>query len=271
MAGAGEQVTGWLSRVVALHDLIITRYGGAPGVLNESMLRAAIERPWAGLADGTQYYPNVLDKASELLERLINYHPFVDGNKRTATILTFEFLREQGYIAEARNDEVVDLAVRVAEKDLNQRGIMTWLDRITPVRLRKLDAPVPCPWCGSADVDERSFLYSQTRPVDAGPSTHHRRPYWQCRRCGVTFTLGDSILCMSVVRYLLHTWGFGDPLTGKVVTGPWWTESGEAPARPGSVAVSKADVSRSAYDHPVLNMAEVIAALRAKLRPLGDG
>jgi death-on-curing protein len=265
MAGAREPVVGWLARVVELHDRILARYGGAPGILDESMLRAAIERPWTGLADGTQHYPSVLDKAAVLLERLINYHPFVDGNKRTATILTLEFLREQGYIPETESADIVDVAVQIAEKALVHDNIVAWLDRITPVKLLAYDKQVPCPWCESANVDERSFLYSQPHPTAAGPSTPHRRPYWECRCCGVTFTSGDQILLLDGERFLLHTWGFGDPLTGKVVTGPWWTDRGKAPRGPGDIAVTKGEVSRAAYDHPLAHMTEVVTALRAKL------
>ncbi|MBN2464418.1 type II toxin-antitoxin system death-on-curing family toxin [candidate division WOR-3 bacterium] len=264
MAGAREPVAVWLTRVAGLHDRIIARYGGAPGILDESMLRAAIERPWTGLADGTLYYPTVLDKAAELLERLINYHPFVDGNKRTATILTFEFLREQGYVPEAENDDIVDVAVRIAEKSLVRGDILTWLDRITPVRLRRFADPVPCPWCGANDVEQKSLRYSQPRAGAAGPSVPHRRAYWQCRRCTVMFTSGDHVLLLGSVLFLLHTWGFGDPLIGKVVTGPWWMERGGAPVNSGSVTVTKQDVSPSAYDQPTKYIAEVVAALRAK-------
>ena len=117
MAGARNQVADWLNRVVQLHDRIIDRYGGAPGILDASLLKAAIERPWTGLADGTENYPGVFVKAAVLLERIINYHPFVDGNKRTATILVFEFLRRHGCVAVVESSEIVDVAVRIAEKD----------------------------------------------------------------------------------------------------------------------------------------------------------
>jgi death on curing protein len=272
MAGAREPVVGWLTRVVELHDRIIARYGGASGILDESMLRAAIERPWTGLADGTQYYPSVLDKAAQLLERLINYHPFVDGNKRTATILTFEFLREQGYVPEAENEDIVDVAVRIAEKRLVQSDIVLWLDRITPVRVREFGEAIPCPWCGSQCVTEMSRRYFQPGPMNAGQPKLHSRPYWQCSRCSVTFTSGDHILLVDGVRYLLHMRGLGDPLelAGRVVTGPWWTQGGQAPREQGGIVVTAADLPADARDFPTLSIAEVVAALRAKWTVWGN-
>ena len=267
MAGAREPVAGRLARVVELHDRIIARYGGAQGVLDESMLRAAIERPWTGLANGTQYYPSILDKAAVLLERLINYHPFVDGNKRTATILTFEFLREQHCYPEVETDDIVDVAVRIATKNLVHGDIVAWLDRIASIRLRRFDQPVPCPWCAAQDVDERSQPYFQPGPIDAGQPVRHCRPYRQCRRCGVTYTSGDHVLLMSGLRFLLHEWGLGDPpepAGDVVVTGPWWTEAGRATRQQASIVVTKGDMAQDARDFPTLHIAEVAAALRAK-------
>jgi hypothetical protein len=78
--------------------------------------------------------------------------------------------------------------------------------------------------------------------------------------------MSDHVLLMGGERFLLHTSGLGDPLVGKVVTGPWWTEHGNAPRNPGSITVAKQDVPPAAYDEPTQYMAEVIVALRAKLR-----
>ncbi|GEM_PF-202853 len=271
MAGTGEPIADWFSRVVRLHDWIVGRYGGVPGILNESILHAAIERPWTGLADGTQCFPSVLDKAAVLLERLINYHPFVDGNKRTATMLTLEFLRQQGYFPETESAEIVAAAVRIAEKKLVQSDIVAWLDRITPVRLRRFDKSSPCPWCGSDGVQSLSADFA-TAADNVGPNgilpEVHFSEYWKCHACQVEFMAGDRVLLVDGLTYLLHVYHYGgDPLAKRVVTGPWWTEHGGAPQYPGGIIlVAGVDVSRAAYDYPTQHVTEVVAALRAKLR-----
>jgi hypothetical protein len=53
VAGTDEPVTGWLARIVRLHDDIIERYGGAKGLMDVRLLEAALQRPFIGLADGT--------------------------------------------------------------------------------------------------------------------------------------------------------------------------------------------------------------------------
>ncbi len=266
MAGTSEQVANWLSRVVTLHDRIIARYGGAPGILDVSLLQAAIERPWTGLANGTQYYPGALDKAAVLLERVINYHAFVDGNKRTATILVFEFLREQGYILEAESGDIVDTAVQIAEKRMLHHDIVAWLDKVTPVRLGTFTALTPCPWCGSSNMQARTTsLAVGFGFVGANRARPEARTadYWVCSDCGVTFMRGDHILNVGDEKYLLHVPHSGaDPLTGKVVTGPWWTEHGKKPRNLGSITVARDDVSEVARDHPAQHIAEIVRLIR---------
>ena len=130
MERAREEVADWLVRVVELHDNIIREYGGAEGILDSGLLRAAIGRTTAGLSDGTRLFPSDLEKAAVLLERIMQYHPFVDGNKRTATMLTFEFLREHGYSVEVSDVEIVDVAVRIATKTMEYGDILAWVGRI---------------------------------------------------------------------------------------------------------------------------------------------
>ncbi len=131
MAGTGEPVAGWLVRVVRLHDDIIERYGGAKGLTDVRLLEAALQRPFIGLADGTEFFPTDIEKAAALLEGLIAFHAFMDGNKRTATIFTFEFLREQGYILHPDPSEIPDVVVRIATHDMSLADVRRWLTHIT--------------------------------------------------------------------------------------------------------------------------------------------
>jgi death-on-curing protein len=76
--------------VVDAHDIALT-YGGLHGVINGAGLESAIGRPYNG------YYPRVWSKAAALVESLVRNHPFADGNKRTALIVTYLFLLRSEY------------------------------------------------------------------------------------------------------------------------------------------------------------------------------
>jgi death-on-curing protein len=77
--------------VLALHALLIKRYGGASGIRDRGALEAALFRPQSG------YYSDTIAEAAALFESLAINHPFVDGNKRIAFAVTDVFLRMNGY------------------------------------------------------------------------------------------------------------------------------------------------------------------------------
>jgi death-on-curing protein len=124
------EIADWLGKIVALHDDLIFRLGGLPGILDISLLEAALHRPFTGLADGTEHFPGELDKAAALLEGLIQFHPFADGNKRTASVFVFEFVRECGYELQVMEEDVVDVVVKIAIHEMTLPAIRHWLDQV---------------------------------------------------------------------------------------------------------------------------------------------
>ena len=79
-----------LAEVIAIHKMLIDRYGGAPGIRDMGALEAALYRPQTG------YYEDVVQEASALWESISQNHPFIDGNKRVAFAVTDTFLRING-------------------------------------------------------------------------------------------------------------------------------------------------------------------------------
>lgn len=113
--------------VIKLHDLLITKFGGLHGIRDNNLLKAALTRPFSGLANGTKFYPTIIDQAGALLEALIEYHPFVDGNKRTALITTTLFLEENGLHWEYSDDDIINFAIQIAKKELTTNQIREWI------------------------------------------------------------------------------------------------------------------------------------------------
>jgi death on curing protein len=75
-----------LPEVLALHADQLTRYGGRPGMRGPGHLEAALFRPKTG------NYLDIIEQAAALWESLAQYHPFIDGNERTAFASTYTFL-----------------------------------------------------------------------------------------------------------------------------------------------------------------------------------
>jgi death-on-curing protein len=116
-----------IKRVIRLHNTIIEDTGGVQGVLDVGLLEEALFKPFMGLANGEELYPGIIKKAAILFEALINYHPFADGNKRTAEILTEIFLENSGYYWDFNEDEIVDFATEVANGKLSIKEIENWI------------------------------------------------------------------------------------------------------------------------------------------------
>jgi death-on-curing protein len=81
--------------VLPLHQALLQRYGGAPGLRDMGAVEAAVFRPQCG------YYGDIIEEAAALLESLLINHPFVDGNKRAAFAACDIFLRINGRCIQA--------------------------------------------------------------------------------------------------------------------------------------------------------------------------
>jgi len=77
--------------VLAIHAILIDEFGGAEGVRDLGALEAAVFRPQTG------YYEDPIAEAAALLESVVQNHPFLDGNKRTAVAAADVHLRMNGY------------------------------------------------------------------------------------------------------------------------------------------------------------------------------
>ncbi|OMH25992.1 death-on-curing protein [Tersicoccus phoenicis] len=82
-------------------------------VRDAGLLGSALARPSTTVM-GELVYPTLPLQAAALLESLARNHGLLDGNKRTAWILTVVFLRLQGYEHDLDADAVVELVVGVA-------------------------------------------------------------------------------------------------------------------------------------------------------------
>jgi death-on-curing protein len=89
-----------LPDALAIHQVMIRKYGGSNGIRDMGALESALMRPQSG------YYEDIIFEAAALFESLIINHPFIDGNKRVAFAATDIFLRINGYRVTAMHSEI---------------------------------------------------------------------------------------------------------------------------------------------------------------------
>ena len=80
-----------LDEAIAIHERLIDKFGGTPGLRDKGLLESALFRPQTG------YYEDLVQMAAALFESLISNHAFVDGNKRVAFFSCDVFLRLNGW------------------------------------------------------------------------------------------------------------------------------------------------------------------------------
>ena len=120
-----------IEEVLKIHEILIERFGGSPGLRDKELLESAIYRPF-NTFDSTDLYPTTIDKAEAIIESKIKNHPFVDGNKRTGYTLMRLFLLYDGLDIGASEDEKFNFVIRIAEGKSSIDEIKGWIEtRIT--------------------------------------------------------------------------------------------------------------------------------------------
>ena|ERR1700761_8507609 len=76
-----------LEDALYIHQKSVKEFGGASGVRDEGLLEASLGRPFQTF-DQQDLFETPTDKAAAILESVIINHPFMDGNKRTAYVLS---------------------------------------------------------------------------------------------------------------------------------------------------------------------------------------
>jgi death-on-curing protein len=114
-------------QVLFIHSRLIAETGGSHGIRDLGLLQSAIARPQATF-DGQDLYPDIFFKAGALMESLLQNHPFVDGNKRTAVTSAAMFLRMNGYRLTASNAELEQFTFAALLEHWPVDRLAAWFD-----------------------------------------------------------------------------------------------------------------------------------------------
>ncbi len=121
-----ESVWRWVAEnvVYAVHDEQIAEHGGLAGVRDKALLLSALARPQQLEAYGN---PDAADLAAAYAVGIARNHPFLDGNKRTAIVVSGGvFLPLNGYEIVADNREIIRVMLAVAEGLMDDAELAAW-------------------------------------------------------------------------------------------------------------------------------------------------
>lgn len=120
-------MSGWIwvdsAVAVAIHNEQLAEHGGAIEVRDPNMLESAMARPLDLVAYGD---PDIAERAASYAFGIARNHPFVDGNKRTAAVVSETFLQLNGFALECSDVEMVTTFLALAAGELSVDELTEW-------------------------------------------------------------------------------------------------------------------------------------------------
>ena len=116
----------WISydQVIAMHSRQLRRFGGAPGLRDEGLLRSALERP---LNKWHYEQMELAELAAAYAFGLAKNHAFVDGNKRIAFMTMMVFLRKNGVRFAPAQAHVTKIIMALAAGEVSEESLARWI------------------------------------------------------------------------------------------------------------------------------------------------
>lgn len=113
-----------ISVVLALHDLLISKYGGLNGLRELGLLESALVRPRYML---TYVTSDLITLATAYIAGIIHNHPFIDGNKRTGFMAGYTFLARNNIQLIATESEVIQFVLALINNEITEQAFAEWL------------------------------------------------------------------------------------------------------------------------------------------------
>ena len=116
----------WITyeQAVAIHGEQLRRFGGAPGLRDEGMLRSALERP---VNKWTNEQAPLAEPAAAYAFGLAKNHAFVDGNKRIAFMAMVTFLHKNGVLLAPDPAEATVIILALAAGEVSEESLTRWI------------------------------------------------------------------------------------------------------------------------------------------------
>jgi death-on-curing protein len=118
----------WLRReaLEIAHEMQIDEHGGGGGIRSIDLQVSALARP----RNKFEYEKcSVFTCAAAYGYGLAMNHPFIDGNKRVALLAMFMFLRRNGWLLDAPEQEVYEVMTDLAAGAVAEAELAEWLER----------------------------------------------------------------------------------------------------------------------------------------------
>ena len=111
-------------QAIAIHSRQLRRFGGAPGLRDEGMLRSALERP---INKWRYEQAPLAELASAYAFGLAKNHAFVDGNKRIGFMAMMTFLHKNGVPFTPDPAQSTTIILSLAAGEVSEESLTRWI------------------------------------------------------------------------------------------------------------------------------------------------
>jgi death on curing protein len=119
----------WISKkaVLAMHSAQLAEHGGSDGIRDETLLDSALAKPLNVFAYAEQ--PDIFRLAASYAFGIARNHAFVDGNKRTALVVSLTFLDRNSWDMVAPKENIYFTFLHLADGSLTEDQLTVWFTK----------------------------------------------------------------------------------------------------------------------------------------------
>ena len=110
--------------VLAMHNEQLSEHGGSDGIRDETLLDSALGKPLNVFAYTDE--PTIFRLAASYAFGIARNHAFVDGNKRTALVVSLTFLDRNGWEILAPKEDIYFTFLHLADGSLSEDELTAW-------------------------------------------------------------------------------------------------------------------------------------------------
>jgi death-on-curing protein len=116
----------WITykQAIAIHSRQLRRFGGAPGLRDEGVLRSALEWP---INKWRYEQSDLAELASAYSFGLAKNHAFVDGNKRITLMAMMGFLLKNGIAFDPEPAHATAIILSLAAGEVSEESLTRWI------------------------------------------------------------------------------------------------------------------------------------------------
>lgn len=117
----------WITKavVLAIHERQLSEHGGGSGVRDDGLLESALGKP-KNLFSYREGQIDLAAMAASYAFGIARNHPFIDGNKRSALVVSRTFLRLNGADIDATKEDKYLTFLALAAGDVSEEELAAW-------------------------------------------------------------------------------------------------------------------------------------------------